>query len=311
MKKILTLVIICFLAITSVLTVNAEEIPNIVDDVNSGFEGITAVQETDWFKLHDAYGSSRESSQLYNNITIKTNGGHSGNNYISASLEQSWFSPSINIYPFIKEAGADAYVICFWYKSNKNIKITRFIIRALEKDAYESGEFMPDITSRGNGNYYGELKGKSTDADRNGWRFFVSDPFEVVDEQFDGDHNWWFCFDQLSASKDAPLVIDIDDFAICTELDFEMPEALIEKDIVTDITYITDDVVSSAIKADTDETMPIITPSPTPELTPEVTVEPEKDSSDPDFTLPIIVGVSVFVFAAVLISVILVKRKKE
>ena len=90
-----------------------------------------------------------------------------------------------------------------------------------------------------------------------------------------------------------------------------MPEALIEKDIVTDITYITDDVVSSAIKADTDETIPIITPSPTPELTPEVTVEPEKDSSDPDFTLPIIIGVSVFVFAAVLTTVILVKRKKK
>lgn len=303
MKKFFPVLLIVSLIVCSFFTVNAEESMNVVDEKNSGFEKVTDLKETNWYKLIDAKGSTNSSASIFNGIEIKTDGGHTGDNYLSATLKQSWFSPSINIYPFIKDAGADAYILSFYYKSNKNIKLTKFLVRALATDAYEdSGEFQPDITSKGQGNYYGYLNGTSTDPDANGWRYFISDPFEVVDEQFDGDHNWWFCLDQLKASSDDPLILDIDDFVICSELDFEAPEEIVEKEIVTDITYLSDELKSSVI--------PVTIPeNATP--TPEATVAPEPSVPPTNNTLIIVIGCAAFLAGAAITSTIIIIAKKK
>ena len=303
MKKIFPIILILSLFICSFFTVNAEEAPNAVDEKNSGFEGVTELKETNWYKLIDANGSSNGSDALFKGIEIKNDGGHTGDNYLSATLKQSWHAPALNIYPFIKDAGPDSYVLSFFYKSNKNIKLTRFLVRALEGDAYENGgEFQPDITAKGQGNYNGYISGSSTDPDANGWRCFVSDPFEVVEEQFDGDHNWWFCLDQLKASSDDPLILDIDDFVVCSELDFEVPEEIVEKDIITDITYISDDVKSSVIPVTIPEKA-----TPTPEATPI----PEAPENNIDSTLTIIIASAAFVIGAGVTSAIIIIAKKK
>ncbi len=304
MKKFFPLLLIFSLIVSSFFTVNAaDETGNIVDAINSGFEEATVIKDTNWYKLLDANGSKKDSDSLFTGIEIKTDGGHTGNNYLSTTIKQAWIAPSINIYPFIKDAGADAYVLSFFYKSNKNIKISKFLIRALANDAYENeGEFQPDIIARGQGNYYGYLSGKSTDPDENGWRCFISNPFEVVEEQFDGNHNWWFCLDQLKASPSDPLILDIDDFAIHSELDFEAPEEIVEKEIVTTITYLNDDMKASVI--------PVTVPEKaTP--TPEVTVTPDVPAPKTNNTLTIIIACAAFVVGAAITSTVIIIAKKK
>lgn len=306
MKKILPLLLIASIMLCSFVTVNAEnEIPNAVDAINSGFEEATTLKDTNWYKLINEKGLANGSESLFTGIEIKTDGGHTGNNYLSATLKQSWHAPSINIYPFIESVGPDSYVLSFWYKSNKNIKLTKFLVRGLASDAYEdSGEFQPDIISKGNGNYYGYIDGSSTDPDLNGWRCFVSNPFEVVEEQFDGKkHNWWFCLDQLSATKDSPLILDIDDFGIYSELDFEKPEIESEKEIVTEITYLTNEVKTNAIVTENAE--PITTPSPTSDE------QGGEGSNTFNIEVPLIIGTCVLVLSAAVTAVIIIKKKKN
>ncbi len=313
MKKLIPLFIIISLMLCS-FSVSAEETPNLVNAINSDFESATTVQDTEWYKLVDAFGSTTTLTGIYNNISIKNDGGHDGNNYISMSSTKAWYSPSINIYPYISEAGEDSYVISFWYRANNSLTLKHFCIRGLQSDSYsDGGEFQPDIVNKGNGNYYAVINGSSTKADLNGWKFFVSNPIEVVGEQFDGNHNWWFCLDQLPASTDAPLVFDIDGFNICSELDFEMPEELIEKDIVTDITYLTEEITSNAIIPSDESAQPETeaTPTAAPVLSPTATPDAQNKNNGSDYTLPIIIGASVFVISAVATVVVLKVAKKK
>ncbi len=270
MKKFLTIILAFAIIFCMLVSVHAEESSNLIDATNSGFEDAADVKSTKWYKLINAYGNSQPSDSLYTNITIKTDGGHTGNNYISMTAEMSWYSPSINIYPYIAEAGEDSYVISFWYKSNKSLKISRLLTRGLKSDVNEEqGVYTPDIVDAGNSNYYGIIKGSSTDPDENGWCCFVSETFDIVEEQLNGDHNWWFCLDQLPATSDAPLTLDIDDFVICPESEFEIPEAAEKKEISAELTYITDEVkknvfpVAENIEKPTSSAPPIeITPIP-------------------------------------------------
>lgn len=256
MKKYLSLLLIIAMMLSSLifssLTAFAEpeesESANKVDAVNSGFEGVTDVKSTKWYKLVDTNGNSKPKDELYNNISIKTDGGHTGDNYLSMSADKGWYSPSINIYPFIKEAGPGSYIISFWYRMDVTHTLKNYlVVRGLEADAYpDPDEFYPDIQTRPDGNFYAQVPGSAEDLG-SPWKYYVSEPFEVVAEQFDGDHNWWFCMDNLPNSA---FVFDIDDFSIVNEDDFEGPAEVETPD--TDLTYITDDVEANIF--------PVVTP---------------------------------------------------
>ncbi len=218
---------------------------NKIDASNAGFEDVTDIKQTNWYKLVDSKGNSAENAENYTGISIKTDGGHTGKNYLSISADKSWYSPAINIYPYIKEAGAGTYVVSFWYRLDVNHALKNyFLVRGLESDAYEESDgYYPNITSKDQGNFYSQMTGSVTDTGEE-WKCFISDPFEVVEEQFDADHNWWFCLDNLPNSA---FVLDIDDFSIVSEDDFEDPT---EEDMPeTDLTYLTSEVESNIFPA--------------------------------------------------------------
>lgn len=273
MKKIFSLIIVFIVVLCFFMPVHAEEVPNLLDSINSGFEGVTDLKDTKWYKLFNAYGNSKASDELYKGIEIKNNGGHTGDNYISMTAEMSWYSPSLNVYPFIAEAGEDSYVISFWYKSSSSLKVSRILLRGLATDAYEEkGVYMPDIAAVGNGNHYGVITGTSTDPDENGWRCFVSQTFDVVSEQLKGEHNWWFCLDQLPAKSGSPFTLDIDDFVICSEAEFEIPEGAEKKVYSAELSYISDDLKNNAFPVAKTEATPI--PSAPTEITPVPDITP-------------------------------------
>ncbi|MBR6765314.1 MAG: hypothetical protein IKM06_02390, partial [Clostridia bacterium] len=79
MKKLIALVLaLCTIPFISISVAAAEE--NLVDSVNATFEGVSTVQETEWYTLTNAAGDSKGRS--YSGLSIKTGNAHSGNNYI-------------------------------------------------------------------------------------------------------------------------------------------------------------------------------------------------------------------------------------
>ena len=316
MKKYLSLLLSVMLLISSlaIASVTAFAEPdeasdvNKVDAVNSGFEGVTDVKETKWYKLVDSKGDSAKSDANYSGISIKTDGGHTGNNYLSMSADKSWHSPSINIYPFLKEAGAGSYIISFQYRIDVKHTLKNYmLVRGLSSDAYpDPDEFYPDIQDKGQGNYYANLPGSSENTGEE-WLYYVSEPFEVVEEQFDGDHNWWFCLDNFPSSA---FVFDIEDFSIVNEDDFEEPAG--EETPDTELTYLTSEMEAnifpavtpgSANNAGADSSIPTATAAPDGTLTTE-----ENGMST---TTVILIAAAAFVVAGIAAAAITILIKKK
>ena len=317
MKKYLSLLLTVILLVSSfaIASITAFAEPdessdvNKVDAVNAGFEGVTDVKQTKWYKLVDSKGDSAKSDANFSGISIKTDGGHTGNNYLSMSADKSWYSPSINIYPFLKEAGAGSYIISFWYRIDvKHTLKNQFLIRGLEADVYpDPDEFYPDIQPKTGGNYYAYLSGSSENTGEE-WLYYVSEPFEVVDEQFDGDHNWWFCLDNFPNSA---FVFDIDDFSIVNEDDFEEPSG--EETPDTELTYLTSEMEANIFPAVTPGSYNTGADSsvPTPTATTDGTLTTQKDGMST--TTVVLISAAAFVVAGIAAAVItvLVKKKKS
>jgi hypothetical protein len=292
---------------------------SIVSEKDSTFESATDVKSTNWYKLTDAYGSSRNSPNMYTGVSIGTDGGHTGKKYISMSLSQSWHSPSINIHPILKAAGENTYVLSFWYRANIDFNINAFLLRGLASDAYEEAEYDISILPKGSGNQYATIEGSTISMKDSDWKCFYSEPFEFAAEQMATDYNWWFCLDQLKASSDKPLILDIDDFIIVPEESFEEPEDPNDIEISTDIAYLTDELIKNAFPK---FSLNSGTSAPGATLAPGTTPAPSLDSTtntnnggsgESNVAVTVIITVAVFAvtLAGSFVVVKLVKKKKQ
>lgn len=257
MKKFVSVIAAALILSLSCLPVFAEKeggitAENYVDAKNSGFEDAKSITDTVWFRLVSSTGGDT------NGIELKTDGGHTGKNYIQAKIEQSWYSPAINIYPFLKEAGEGTYRIAVYMRSSSSSFVPKnfFVVRGKEADITDS-EVFPFIGEKSDNNFYGTPPGKSGDPDDNKWILFVSEPFDVDPETLEGEHFWWFCLDNLPTD----ITLDFDDFGIYRDDEFEDPNEKVEEEMVkTDISYLTEDAVSKAFPAA--EKTEIVTPAP-------------------------------------------------
>lgn len=298
MKKFLAFVLIFVLIFSCLITVYAdEEDGNIVDSANSGFENIQSIEETDWFRLVDSFGNSRKKDLT--DITIKTDGGNTGNNYLSMTGDKSWYSPSINLYDFFKEAGAGEYVITYYIRSEQKVPES-FMVRGLKSDMEEIEEDedptgFPGLIDRGQSNYYRSFPGTLTD--NGGWFYFESDPIEVTEENLSKDHNWWFVFGTMLNKK---FTIDLDDFKIFALDDYVSPYQI--KD--TEVSYLKSEVVENVFEA----VIPLqenVTDPPTQ------TQAPNGDNNGAtDITLYACIGIGVLA-CLVAVPVLVIKKKNK
>lgn len=303
MKKLLAIALIVMLCCSCFITVLADEDDDsIVNSANSGFENVTSIEQTDWFRLIDSFGDSKQKDLT--DMTIKTDGGATGSNYLSMTGNKSWFSPSINLYPFFKEAGAGEYVITFFFRCEQKTPAS-FKIRGLKTDMVESegGEEeivgFPSLIDKGGSNYFRNFSGTLTD--NGGWFFFESDYLEVTEENIaDEHHNWWFALADMLNSK---FTIDIDDFKITPVDDYVSPNAIKE----TKISYLSADVIENAFAA----TAPQKTDAPSASKAPTQTEAPTPTVTEKtDITLYVCIGIGVLA-VLVAVPVLVIKKKKK
>ena len=303
MKKIiLSLLLICALL---TVAVSAAEATNLVDEKNAGFEGVTDIKDSKWFRLINSNGENGGAG-IKQGISIKTDGGHTGSNYVSVECESSWYSPSINIFPFIKAAGAGDYVISFWIRMSEGAKLpSQLLVRATAKDVVEEGGIY--ITNRNNGNNFATIPA-TYEAEENGWSLFVSETISIDASEIAKNHSWWLCMDSLSGT------MDVDDFAITRDEDFELPDL---PDVVitpepkanTELSYLTEEVKNNALDASKAST-PAATAEPT--AVPEPTADPDVKSDKNGLSggLTALLGGGAFVlFAALGAGFVLLKKK--
>ena len=179
MKKFVSVIAAALILSLSCLPVFAEKeggitAENYVDAKNSGFEDAKSITDTVWFRLVSSTGGDT------NGIELKTDGGHTGKNYIQAKIEQSWYSPAINIYPFLKEAGEGTYRIAVYMRSSSSSFVPKnfFVVRGKEADITDS-EVFPFIGEKSDNNFYGTPPGKAGAPDDNKWILFVSEPLKA------------------------------------------------------------------------------------------------------------------------------------
>jgi hypothetical protein len=264
---------------------------NCIDAINSNFEDANSIEDTKWFTLINSFGDSK--SKSYAGLSLRAGSAHSGSKYISITADKSWYSPSINLHPFLKEAGAGEYVVTFYIRT-KSKTPTSFLVRALQSDlpTEEEADYFPNITDRKNNNYFGSHPGSASLA--GDWAYFVSEPFEVTASSLEKEHNWWFCIGEMSNTE---WTVDIDDFMIIPAGDYVDPNDV----PATDITYISNDMIDNAYKVE----------APIKDLPPvinngAVTVT----NSNNDITLYICLGITV-VALAVIAPVVLIKLTKK
>lgn len=247
MKKILSLILALAISFSMCITVFADEnTSNFVPANDSTFEGVTDVNKTSWFRLTHSKGGSKTG------ISIKTDGGHSGSNYVSVDIEKSWYSPAINFFPYVQEAAkAESYEssfrVAFYARSNKKDVHGKkaILVRGLESDVMEDNDSF-NISDKGSGNFYGTISATVSDPDDNGWVYVVTEAFEVEPDYLKEDgHNWWFCFDNLTSGS----VLDIDDFSVTLDSEYEEPEEPVDVEPKTEISYLTDEAKSNAFPA--------------------------------------------------------------
>ncbi len=247
MKKILSLILAIVISTAMCITVFADEdTTNFVPEKDSTLEGVTNVKDTSWFRLTHGKGGNTDG------ISIKTDGGHSGANYVSAEVSKAWYSPAINFFPYVQAAAeAESYEssfrIAFYARSStKDISAKKSIlVRCLEADVMDDNETFT-LSDRGSGNFYGSIYATISDPDNNGWVYVVTEAFEVDPDYLKEDnHTWWFCFDTLTENS----VLDIDDFSVFLDSEYEEPEDAVEVEPKTDISYLTDDAKANAFPA--------------------------------------------------------------
>lgn len=299
MKKLSVLLLAIILCFTFFISVNAEEENenNIIDAVNATFESATKIEDTKWFRLIDAFGDSKGKNLV--DIEIKTDGGNTGNNYLSMTGDKSWYSPSINLYPFFKDAGPGEYLITYYIRCEKKIPES-FMVRGLKSDMEEATDDeeltgFPCLQDRGSSNYYRSFSGTVTD--NGGWHYFESDIIEVTEENLSKDHNWWFV---LGSMVNSTFTVDIDDFVIISAEDYESPNAIGD----TKISYLTPDVIDNVL----DAIIPVQTEAPTQTQAPDVQIT---EPNETDITLYVCLGIgTVAVITAVPMVILKLKKKK-
>ena len=301
MKKFLVFTLILAICFASFITVYAdEEDGNIVDSANSGFENVTSIEETKWFRLIDSFGDAKQKDLT--GMTIKTDGGNTGTNYLSMSGDKSWYSPSINLYPFFKEAGAGEYVITFFFRSEQKTPQS-FKVRGLVTDMEESEDDeitgFPCLIDKGGSNYFRSFSGALTD--NGGWFFFESDYLEVTEENIaDEHHNWWFALADMVNSK---FTIDIDDFKIVPVDEYVSPNAIKE----TNISYLKPEVLENVFEG----IIPLQTDAPSVTEAPTQTTAPGgNDNGSTDITPYVCIGIGVLA-CLVIVPVLVIKKKKK
>ena len=301
MKKLLAMLLMLVLSFSCFISVYADEDDgNIIDSANSGFENATNIEDTKWFRLIDSFGDSKQKNLT--DITIKTDGGNTGKNYLSMTGDKSWYSPSINLYPFLKEAGPGEYVISYYLRCEKKIPES-FMIRGLKSDMEpatddEEVSGFPALIDKGSSNYFRSFPGTITD--NGGWTYFESDYIEVTEENLANDHNWWFVLGSMVNSK---FTVDIDDFKIIPVDDYVSPNAI--KD--TTISYLKPDVIENAFEA----VIPLQTEAPSITDAPTQTTNPGNPViEETDITLYVCLGIGV-VAVLVAVPILVIKRKKK
>ncbi len=302
MKKFLAFALIVILSFSCFVTVFADEDDgNIVDNKNSGFENVNSIEETSWFRLIDAFGDSK--TKNLTDITIKTDGGYTGTNYLSMTGNKSWYSPSINLYPFFKEAGPGEYVITYYLRCEKKVPES-FMVRGLKTDMEKSEtddevSGFPCLIDKGQSNYFRSFPGVITD--NGGWVLFESDYIEITEENIkDENHNWWFV---LGTMVNVQFTVDIDDFKIFAVEDYVSPNAIKE----TEITYLNTGVIENAFEA----VIPAQTEAPSATQAPETTPAPVTQNTEKtDITLYVCLGIgAVAILTAV--PILVIKKKKQ
>jgi len=218
------------------------------------------------------------------------------------TANKSWFSPSINLYPFFKEAGPGEYMLTYYIRCEKKVPES-FMVRGLKSDLEvkeddEDTGYFPDLQDRGNSNYYRSHSGTLTD--NGGWFFFESDIFEVTEESLSQDHNWWFV---LGSMVNSTFTVDIDDFRIISADDYVSPYAI--KD--TEISYLSSDVIENAFKV----TVPQKTDAPSATNTPTQTDAPTPTVTEKtDITLYVCLGIGALA-VLVAVPILIIKKKKK
>lgn len=247
MKKILSLILAIVISTVMCITVFADEdTSNYVPAKDSTLEGVTNVKDTSWFRLTHGKGGNTDG------ISIKTDGGHSGTNYVSAEVSKAWYSPAINFFPYVQAAaeaeGYDSsFRVAFYARSStKDINAKKSIlVRCLEEDVMEDNETFV-LSDMGNGNFYGSISATISDPDDKGWVYVVTEAFEVDPDYLkEGNHTWWFCFDTLTENS----VLDIDDFSVFLDSEYEEPDQEVEVEPNTEISYLTDEAKANAFPA--------------------------------------------------------------
>ena len=302
MKKLLAIALIVMLCCSCFITVLADEDDDsIVNSANSGFENVTSIEQTDWFRLIDSFGDSKQKDLT--DITIKTDGGATGSNYLSMTGNKSWFSPSINLYPFFKEAGPGEYVITYYLRCEKKVPES-FMIRGLKSDMDEEANAdeingFPSLIDKGQSNYFRSFPG--TLIDNGGWFFLESDYLDVTEENLEDEHhNWWFV---LGTMVNSQFTVDIDDFKITPIDDYVSPNAIKE----TNVTYLNKDVIENAF----DAVIPLKTDAPSASKAPTQTEAPTPTVTEKtDITLYVCIGIGTLA-VLVAVPVLVIKKKKK
>lgn len=285
---IFLLVLICLLsACFHVFAQEDENNGNIIPSINSDFEDANTIEDTQWFKLIDSFGDSKEKNLT--GMEIKTGSAHSGEKYLSMSGDKSWHSPSINLYPFFKEAGAGEYILTFYIRSEAALPPT-FMVRGLASDLEPDVDTFPALVDRGGSNYYFSYKGTTTE--ESGWYLFESELFEVSAQSLEKNHNWWFV---LGSSPKGEFTYDIDDFRIIPADEYVSPNEI----SATEITYLSRAAIDNAFE----KTIPALSEEP-----PAPIVDPAAN----DITLYICIGIGgAAVVTAALIFLTSAKKKKH
>lgn len=175
-------------------TPTPKPVVNVVPAADATFDGIASVEETTW--------------RIMGKGTLSLVDGYEGKclRYVpDLSDNQHYYTPLLNIYPYIKEAGE--YEVSFKFRSPASVPQT-LIRGGGEKDVNSF------IEMKANKNPYLIVQATNeVDADNDEWKSVLfTFTVEEDDIQAGVDHEWLVCFDTIDTSKNE--YIDIDNFVI-------------------------------------------------------------------------------------------------
>jgi|GEM_PF-3963270 len=218
MKKMIAFIMAAaMLFVCTGLTAFAEEGPNVLTDNNSTFEKSTSLDDSDWFAFSGG------------TLALGTNGGHTGDNYLIFNApSNAWSSPSIDLYPILKNYKPDEdveYTITCYFQiiTSDTANVGYATAEVADGEDYSlgtlvrgSGEYDDNsfIQDSGyGGNHMATLSGAAFTYKTGEWIEYTD--YLVVEagdfEEETKAHTWNFCFDALPLNCAA---IYIDDFTI-------------------------------------------------------------------------------------------------